>query len=359
MFRTVQAKLVLVGRSGLPPKEQWEEVLARAGTDAGLKDKIEKVRALEAAGAEVLVLAADVSRVEQMEDVVRQAVARFGTIHGVFHAAGVPGQGLTQLKSAETAAGVLAPKIQGTLALDAALKDIHLDFLLLVSSIASFTGGGPGQIDYCAGNAFLDAYARRHVRRHGITVAINFGEWQWDAWSAGLLGFPPEVREAFIANRRKFGIGFQEGMEAIRRILHADVAQVIVVPENFHPMVGGSNECTAAKLTEEVNRTRKQQRKSYPRPALGTSFVPVGTSWSEDRRDLAADPGDREHRGPGQLFRVGRQFAGGVAGHCRDEKGAGGRDCAGRALRSPDGERVRPGTSTLRPTWRPPRRPTR
>ena len=172
--------------------------------------------------------------------------------------------------------GVLAPKIQGTLALEEALAGIQLDFLVLVSSIAAFTGGGPGQIEYCAANSFLDAYARRNFHRNGITVAINFGEWQWDAWGEGLLGYPPEVREAFIAIRKKFGIGFEEGMEAIHRVLSADVAQWVVVTQNFIPMVEGSNECTAAKLTEEVNKTRKQQQRSYPRPALGTSFVAAG-----------------------------------------------------------------------------------
>ena len=277
MHGLVKAKLVLVGRSGLPPKEQWAGLLAEASTDAGLRNKIEKVTALEAAGAEVLVLAADVANVEQMAEVVRQAVARFGTIHGVFHAAGVPAQGLTQLKSAAAAAAVLAPKVQGTLALEAALKGIQLDFLLLVSSVASFTGGGPGQIDYCAANAFLDGYARQHFRDNGITVAINFGEWQWDAWSAGLQGFQPEVREAFIANRRKFGIAFDEGMEAIHRVISTDVPQCVVVPQNFAAMVEGTNDCTAVRLTQEVNQARKRQQRSYPRPVLGTGFVAAGT----------------------------------------------------------------------------------
>ena len=57
---------------------------------------------------------------------------------------GLPGQGLTQLKTAQTAAAAMAPKIQGTLVLDRALAGLDLDFMILVSSIAVFTGGGPG-----------------------------------------------------------------------------------------------------------------------------------------------------------------------------------------------------------------------
>ena len=65
-----------------------------------------------------------------------------------------------------------------------------LDFLVLFSSVTSATGGGPGQVDYCAANAFLDAYARQHAGAHGRTVAISWGEWLWDAWQEGLQGFP-------------------------------------------------------------------------------------------------------------------------------------------------------------------------
>ena len=51
-------------------------------------------------------------------------------------------------------------------------------FLVLVSSLAGVVGR-PGQVDYCAANAFLDAFAREHGTRTGIhTVAIDWGEWR-------------------------------------------------------------------------------------------------------------------------------------------------------------------------------------
>jgi acyl transferase domain-containing protein/acyl carrier protein len=273
MFHTVHARLVLVGRSGLPPKEQWADLLAQSSTEENVSNRIRKVMALEESGAEILIIAADISKPDQVQAAVAQAIERFGEINGVFHAAGVPGQGLTQLKSAQTAAGVMAPKIQGTLALEEALKDVQLDFFVLASSIAAFTGGGPGQIDYCAANSYLDVYARRNFSKHGITVSMNFGEWQWDAWSEGLKGFQPELRESLIAIRKKFGIAFDEGMEAIHRVLSIDLPQIVVVTQNFTAMVETSNQCTALKLSNEVSITRKQRQTSYPRPSLATSFV--------------------------------------------------------------------------------------
>ena len=99
----------------------------------------------EASGAKVLVLRADVSDEAQMRDAVQQAIAMFGTIHGVFHTAGVPGAGLIQLKTPEQAARTLLPKVQGTLTLEQSLRGIPLDFLVLFSSITSTTGS-PGRL---------------------------------------------------------------------------------------------------------------------------------------------------------------------------------------------------------------------
>jgi acyl transferase domain-containing protein/acyl carrier protein len=194
----------------------------------------------------------------------------------VLHAAGLPGQGLTQLKSAQTAAAVMAPKIQGTLVLDRALAGLDLDFMILASSVAAVSGGGPGQIEYCAANAFLDAFAHHRRGARGLTVAINFGEWQWDAWSEGLKGFQPEIREAFVQHRRKFGITFEEGMEAIRRVLSLDLAQIILLPEDAVAMVAGSNACSVTHLTQVVSQDRARRQNRYPRPALPTSFVAAG-----------------------------------------------------------------------------------
>src|SRR5581483_10608896 len=129
-------------------------------------------------------------------------------LHGVIHAAGLPGRGLIQLKTPEAAAQVLAPKVQGTLVLEQVLKHLSLDFMILFSSITSATGGGPGHVDCCAANAFLDAYAHRNAARHGATIAINWGEWQGNAWEEGLKDYAGELQAFFKANRQKFGITF-------------------------------------------------------------------------------------------------------------------------------------------------------
>ncbi len=175
---TVKARLVLVGRAGLPERSEWPRHLAQPDANAALVRRIRQVMALEALGAEVLVLSADVTDLAQMKAAVKQAKTRFGAVHGVLHTAGVLNDGVIQLKEAAAAASVLAPKLQGTLVLEAALGDAPLDFLVLFSSISAFAGLA-GQIDYAAANAFLDAYAQeRFTRDATFTVAVNWSQWQ-------------------------------------------------------------------------------------------------------------------------------------------------------------------------------------
>jgi acyl transferase domain-containing protein/thioesterase domain-containing protein len=175
---SVKARLVLVGRSGLPPREGWAEWVREKGPREATSRRIRQVMALESRGAEVMVAQADVTDLAQMRQVVKQAQARFGALHGVLHTAGVLDDGVIQLKEPKAAAAVLAPKVQGTLTLEAALGDLPLDFLVLFSSISSFAGLA-GQFDYAAANAFLDAFAQERAARDGrYTVAINWSQWQ-------------------------------------------------------------------------------------------------------------------------------------------------------------------------------------
>ena len=81
-------RLVLTGRSSLPPREEWPA--RSANGDATIRQRIADVRDLESRGAEVLYVAADVAGAEDMREVVRRAHERFGPIRGVVHAAGVP-----------------------------------------------------------------------------------------------------------------------------------------------------------------------------------------------------------------------------------------------------------------------------
>lgn len=186
--RSMQAKLVLTGRSEFPARESWESWLANHPEDDPTSGKIEKLLTLEKAGAEVLVCRADVADEAQMRSVVELANQRFGNVNGVIHAAGVPGGGIIQRRTREMMEQVLAPKTKGTLVLDRVFKNASLDFMVLCSSIDSILGG-VGGVDYCAANNFLDAYAQYRGREAKV-FSIN-----WDKWlEAGMAINTPQSR---------------------------------------------------------------------------------------------------------------------------------------------------------------------
>ncbi|NRQ32609.1 SDR family NAD(P)-dependent oxidoreductase [Nonomuraea sp. NN258] len=183
-----RARLVLVGRSGLPPRAEWDRP-----ADLRTARAVAAIRRIEAAGGQVLVVAADVTDPERMRAVLAEADAAYGGLDGVVHAAGLPGGGMAEVKDLDQARAVLAPKLAGTLALWQALAGRELDFVALCSSVTALTGGF-GQVDYCAANAFLDAYARS--ARGPRVFSINWGAWREVGMAAEALAGPVARTEA-------------------------------------------------------------------------------------------------------------------------------------------------------------------
>jgi malonyl CoA-acyl carrier protein transacylase len=212
----VAARLVLVGPTPLPDRADWDEWLAAHDVDNRVSRRIRRVRALEAAGAEVLVAAADAGDLQAMAAVRDEALERFGAIHGAFHAAGRPGGGILQRKTRAAAAAVLDPKVRGAVVLDQVLGGLPLDFLVLFSSHTAVLAQ-PGQADYAAANAFLDAFAEARCARGAATLAIG-----WDAWREVGMAVDTEVPAELAAWRRREleqGLSSREGIEVLRRAL--------------------------------------------------------------------------------------------------------------------------------------------
>ena len=272
LARKVRARLVLMGRSGLPPREQWAQIVAEQGVEKGLGYRIRRVQRLEELGAEVLVIQADVADEAQVRWAVLQSRARFGIIHGAIHTAGLPGAGLIQHKTPQITASVLAPKLKGTLVLERVLDGVELDFLVLFSSITSATGA-LGQIDYVAANSFLDAYASSHLGEKRLTVSIAWNEWQWNAWEAGLDGFQGEVQAFLRENRKRFGITFEEGVDAFHRILARRLAQVVVSPQDLRDFIEVTKSFTIEAVVNWRGSPHDKESKKYPRPNVGPLYV--------------------------------------------------------------------------------------
>ena len=162
-----KARLVLVSRTGLPPANQNDD-------EGRLRhETFDRVRK---AAAGLVLQSTDIAEPAQARHLVQLALSEFGCIDGVVHAAGLTGGGALQRRTDQTAREILRAKVQGTLALDAALSGVPHDFLFLCSSLTALAGTF-GRADYTAANAFLDAFAANADTPARRVVAVN-----WDGW---------------------------------------------------------------------------------------------------------------------------------------------------------------------------------
>ena len=194
LAKTQQANLILTGRSPLPKRDDWAHWLATHVEADPTSKKIRKIQQFEQWGAKVLAVSVDVTNQQQMAEAIAQGQQQFGQINGVIHTAGIAGGGVIQIKTKQAANQVLAPKVAGTLILDNLFKEIPLDFMVLCSSLEA-TLGTAGQVDYCAANNFLDAYAHsKATDSTRTTLSIN-----WDAWQE--VGMAVDTAEFGLDNK--------------------------------------------------------------------------------------------------------------------------------------------------------------
>ncbi|HLU39636.1 MAG TPA: SDR family NAD(P)-dependent oxidoreductase [Planctomycetota bacterium] len=175
LARQAKVKLALLSRTGLPPRSEWAHGRAGAENDP-LARALAGITEIEASGSTVRVLRADVGDPEQVARAVAEARAELGPVRGVIHAAGVIDDALLTQKMPESAARVLLPKVRGTLNLEAAVASDPLDFFVTCSSTSTALGL-PGQVDYVAANAFLEAFAASRQGRGVHHVALGWGVW--------------------------------------------------------------------------------------------------------------------------------------------------------------------------------------
>jgi acyl transferase domain-containing protein/thioesterase domain-containing protein/acyl carrier protein len=176
LAREKRARLVLLARQALPPAQNWDALVRTGDPLDPVMQRILAVQRLESLGAEVLVLAADVCNVNDMQEAAQKAQQRFGRINMVVHAAGVVDDGPLMTKTSGGVEEVFAPKLHGLQILHDLFPDGSIDRLVLFSSTSTITAPA-GQVDYVAANEYLNAYARSRVGDQTQVLAIDWGIW--------------------------------------------------------------------------------------------------------------------------------------------------------------------------------------
>jgi acyl transferase domain-containing protein len=272
LFRTAGARLALLVPDDAPLRAKWGDYLSAHDEASPGVQRLRRLMTLESEGCELLVVPVDIAHAGRVRGAVERIQERFGALHGVIHTAGETGAGLIQLKSRLAAAGVLAPKVLGTLALAEATRGMDLDFLLLAGVNASVTGGF-GQVDTCAAAAFLDAYAWAHSGRDGapFVQTVDWGYFRWQPVTAA----DPAVAEQLRAALEQYGISARELTETFDRALAAPLPQIVVSTRDLGEVMDQLDAFDAATLGGGLGGAHPGE--SHPRPDLSTPYVEPST----------------------------------------------------------------------------------
>lgn len=193
---------------------------------------------LAARGASAVALQGDVGDADSLAAALRSMPSDFPRVVGVLHAAGVLDDGLLRDLDARRLAAVLRPKAQGAWNLHRATLDpasplagVHQ--FVLFSSVAALLGS-PGQANYAAANAALDALAACR-RRLGLgALSINWGPWADEAGAgSGMAG--GETAEAVRARGMEL-LPPDAALDLLGGLLEADAPSVAVFDARWDAM---------------------------------------------------------------------------------------------------------------------------
>jgi acyl transferase domain-containing protein len=210
--------LVLMGRRELPARAGWRDL----PPDHPQRNLVGEIIALERLGATIHLATADVTDEQQLAGWLADHTSQGRPpIRGVVHSAGLVEDELLARMSTESFQRVLRPKVRGGWLLHRLLQDQPLDFFALFSSVGSVMAS-PGQANYAAANAFLDALAQ-HRRSLGLP-AIAIG---WGPWSTGMV--EQLNLEQFYAKRGIDLITEQAGAKILERVLDQRPAHLVAI----------------------------------------------------------------------------------------------------------------------------------
>jgi polyketide synthase PksN len=195
--------------------------------------KLEQLQKPEIPGAKLSYRQVDVTDPQAVSGLIQAIQEEYGNLSGIIHSAGVIKDNFIIKKTRADFETVLAPKVTGLINLDRASQDLSLDFLVLFSSMAGCFGN-PGQADYAAANAFMDAFAHYRNgqvaagRRHGRTLSIN-----WPLWQEGGMGVGAATERLIQDNIGMIPMRTEAGIQAFYRGWASGRSQVLAAEGNL------------------------------------------------------------------------------------------------------------------------------
>ena len=149
------------------------------------RDMLNTFRSLEAAGCSVHYYSCDVNDRENLSQTLEKIQREVGPVRGIIHGAGLLADCKIWNKDMSRFRLVLDTKFVG---LNNILDCVDKDNLKLVVSFSSVAGyfGNDGQMDYAAGNEFLDKFGHYFRKKYPGCKSVTIN---WGAWDGGMMDY--------------------------------------------------------------------------------------------------------------------------------------------------------------------------
>ncbi|MFC8132390.1 SDR family NAD(P)-dependent oxidoreductase, partial [Streptomyces sp. NPDC057302] len=198
----------------------------------------EELRAeLTGLGAHVTLAACDVTDPEALAELLAEVPADH-PLTGVVHSAGVLDDGTIRTLTPDQVDQVFRPKVDAAWHLHEQTRDLDLSAFVLFSSAAGILGG-PGQGNYAAANAFVDALTQ-HRRACGLpATSLAWGLWETASAMTG------DMDETDVARLTRSGVGGlteEQGLALFDLGCAADDAVVVPMRLDLGVLRGGPDE---------------------------------------------------------------------------------------------------------------------
>jgi 3-oxoacyl-[acyl-carrier protein] reductase len=195
------------------------------------KEKLENVAdEIHGMHADAAAYEADVSRMEQVADMLKQMISRHGPIHGLVNNAGITRDGLLMRMKEEDWDAVLNVNLKGVFNLSKALiRHLAGNRYGRIVNVSSVVGqmGNAGQTNYSASKAGVIGFTKslaREVAARGITVnAVAPGYIATDMTKS----LPDSVKNDFIQHIPMKRFGRPEEVATVIRFLLSDEAAYV------------------------------------------------------------------------------------------------------------------------------------
>lgn len=190
-------------------------LLGRRGADT--PGATEAIEALKKQGVSVRAIACDVTDCNALGTVIERIQKTLPPLKGILHAAMVIDDALIANLDADKIESVLRPKLLGAWNLHALTQDIPIDHFVLYSSVTTLIGN-PGQANYVAANAGLEALAEL---RRGMGLPATCIGWG-PIGDAGYLTRNEAVKDSLTQKLGNTPLDAAEALALLDRLLVAN-----------------------------------------------------------------------------------------------------------------------------------------